>query len=83
MMYSDVVMEKAEGIEPEDGKGIRKILDEQLEALKKAKKYKSDTDLTVTDLKKLCEEFKKTVKKVLKKEFPDDAMQQLWVSVGI
>ncbi len=81
MMYSDVVMEKAEGIEPEDGKGIRKILDEQLEALKKAKKYKSDTDLTVTDLKKLCEEFKKTVKKVLKKEFPDDAMQQLWGGV--
>ncbi len=78
MMYSDVVMEKAEGIEPEDGKGIRKVLDEQLEALKKAKKYKSDTDLNVADLKKLCEDFKKTVKKVLKKEFPDDAMQQLW-----
>ena len=77
MMYSDVVMEKAEGIEPEDGKGIRKLLDEQLEALKQAKKYKSDTDLTVADLKKLCTDFKKTVKKVLGKEFPDDAMSQL------
>ena len=30
MMYSDVVMEKAAGIEPKDGKGIRKVLDEQL-----------------------------------------------------
>jgi pyruvate,orthophosphate dikinase len=33
MMYSDVVMEKAAGIEPKDGKGIRKILDEMLEEL--------------------------------------------------
>ena len=30
MMYADVVMEKAEGIEPEEGKGIRKQLDEML-----------------------------------------------------
>jgi len=30
MMYSDVVMEKAAGIEPKDGKGIRKVLDERL-----------------------------------------------------
>ncbi len=82
MMYSDVVMEKAEGIEPEDGKGIRKILDEQLEKLKKAKKYASDTDLKVADLKKLCEDFKKTIKKVLKKEFPDDAMLQLWGGIS-
>ena len=82
MMYSDVVMEKAEGIEPEDGKGIRKILDDQMETLKKAKKYKSDTDLKVADLKKLCEDFKKTIKKVLKKEFPDDAMKQLWGGIG-
>ncbi len=82
MMYSDVVMEKAEGIEPADGKGIRKQLDEQLAALKKAKKYASDTDLTVADLKKLCEDFKKTIKKVLKSEFPDDAEKQLWGGIG-
>ena len=31
MMYADVVMEKAAGIEPKHGKGIRKILDEILE----------------------------------------------------
>ena len=34
MMYADVVMEKAEGIEPLDGKGIRKILDEILDQYK-------------------------------------------------
>jgi pyruvate,orthophosphate dikinase len=37
MMYSDVVMEKAEGIEPEDGKGIRVQLDNMLQDLKTKK----------------------------------------------
>ena len=39
MMYSDVVMEKAEGIEPKNGKGIRKTLDERLGEVKKQKGY--------------------------------------------
>ncbi|MBO4304760.1 MAG: pyruvate, phosphate dikinase, partial [Lentisphaeria bacterium] len=83
MMYSDVVMEKAEGIEPDAEKGgIRKQLDDQMDALKKKKGYASDTELTVADLKKLCEDFKKTVKKVLKAEFPDDAEKQLWGGIG-
>ena len=38
MMYADVVMEKAEGIEPKGGKGIRKLLDEKLEEVKKARR---------------------------------------------
>ncbi|MEI6149307.1 MAG: PEP/pyruvate-binding domain-containing protein, partial [bacterium] len=78
MMYSDVVMEKAEGIEPQDGKGIRRTLDDMLAEVKKAKGYKADTDLTAADLKLLAEQFKKAVKRVLKKEFPDDPMEQLW-----
>jgi len=82
MMYSDVVMEKAEGIEPADGKGIRKQLDDMLEQLKHSKGYKSDTDLTVDDLKYLCDEFKKKVKEVLGKDFPDDAIKQLWGGIG-
>lgn len=81
MMYSDVVMEKAAGIEPK-GKGIRKILDEKLEELKRSKGYKSDTDLTAAELKSLVAEFKKTVKNVLGKPFPDDAQEQLWGGVG-
>ncbi|OQY43666.1 MAG: pyruvate, phosphate dikinase [Desulfobacteraceae bacterium 4572_87] len=37
-----------------------------------------DTDLTADDLKKLCVDLKEIIKKVLKKEFPDNAMEQLW-----
>ncbi|MDR1005235.1 MAG: pyruvate, phosphate dikinase [Bacteroidales bacterium] len=77
MMYADVVMEKAEGIEPKDGKGIRKTLDDMLDSYKKQRNYKSDTDLTSDDLKSLAEEFKAKVKEVLGKEFPDDATAQL------
>ncbi len=78
MMYSDVVMEKAEGLEPAEGKAIRKQLDEMLDKLKHSKGYASDTDLTVEDLKTLCEAFKKKVKETLGTEFPDDPMKQLW-----
>lgn len=77
MMYADVVMEKAEGLEPADGKGIRKQLDEMLDEFKHSKGYKSDTDLTADDLKSLAGMFKERVKKSLGKEFPDDAKEQL------
>ena len=77
MMYADVVMEKAEGIEPADGQGIRKQLDDMLDAYKEKKGYTSDTDLTADDLKKLAESFKARIKKVLRTEFPDDAEAQL------
>lgn len=81
MMYADVVMEKAGGIEPK-GKGIRKLLDEKLEKLKQKNGYQADTDLTVIDLKKLVKDFKATIYKQLGKEFPEDPMQQLWGSIG-
>ncbi|MCX8082254.1 MAG: pyruvate, phosphate dikinase [bacterium] len=77
MMYSDVVMEKAAGREPEEGKGIRVQLDKMMEELKESKGYKADTDLTAEDLKDLCEKFKKRVKEVIGEEFPDDAWEQL------
>ena len=77
MMYADVVMEKAEGIEPADGKGIRKILDDMLDEFKHSKGYKSDTEITADELKQLAETFKDTVKKVLGTEFPDDARAQM------
>jgi len=82
MMYSDVVMEKAAGIEPKDGKGIRKILDERLEEVKKAKGYKTDTELTATDLQQLVAEFKKMVKEVLGAPFPEEPQAQLWGGIG-
>ena len=82
MMYADVVMEKAAGIEPKGGKGIRKVLDEKLEAIKEKQGYKIDTDLTVDELKALVKDFKATIKKVLGKPFPDDPQEQLWGSIG-
>ena len=77
MMYADVVMEKAAGVEPKGGKGIRKVLDEKLEKVKHEKGYASDTDLTAADLKALVKDFKATVKKVLGTEVHDNPNEQL------
>jgi pyruvate,orthophosphate dikinase len=82
MMYSDVVMEKAEDIEPADGHGIRHQLEGVMAALKKKKKYKSDTDMKAEDLKQLCADFKAKVQEVLGRPFPDDPQEQLWGAVG-
>ena len=82
MMYADVVMEKAAGIEPRDGKGIRKVLDERLDEYKHEKGYKGDTELTTEDLQVIVSEFKEIVKKVLGKSFPDDPQEQLWGGIG-
>ncbi|HRZ43434.1 MAG TPA: pyruvate, phosphate dikinase [Bacteroidales bacterium] len=77
MMYADVVMEKAEGIELPEGKSIRKQLDDMLDKFKHQKGVKSDTELNAEDLKKLAEAFKVRVKEVLGTEFPDNAREQL------
>ncbi|NLO91428.1 MAG: pyruvate, phosphate dikinase, partial [Elusimicrobia bacterium] len=82
MMYADVVMEKAEGIEPEGDEGIRRVLDRMMSEAKKAKGVKVDTDLSAADLKRLCAEFKAKVQEKLHKPFPDDPMTQLWGSIG-
>jgi len=83
MMYSDVVMEKAAGIEPKtEHDGIRHKLESALGKVKKAKGYKNDTDLTVEDLTKLCDEFKVIIRNTLKKPFPDDHYEQLWGGIS-
>jgi len=41
MMYSDVVMEKAAGIEPKEEEGIRKQLEKIMDQLKKQKAVNS------------------------------------------
>ena len=82
MMYSDVVMEKSEGIEPEENNGIRVQLDRMLAKVKKDKGYKLDTDLDVDDLKQLCEDFKVRVRQELGKPFPDNAQEQLWGGIA-
>jgi pyruvate,orthophosphate dikinase len=83
MMYSDVVMEKAAGIEPKDEEsGIRKQLEKLMDTMKKEKGYKNDVDLTADDLRELCNKFKIRVREVLKKEFPDDHSEQLWGGIS-
>jgi pyruvate,orthophosphate dikinase len=81
MMYADVVMEKAEGIDLGEGKSIRKQLDEMLDTFKKKKGYKSDTEISADELKDLSEKFKKKVKQVLGRPFPDNAKEQLEGSI--
>src|SRR5204862_527413 len=73
---------KAEGIEPEDGMGIRKQLDRMMDELKKKQGCKSDVDLTEADLRDLCDAFKARIKAVFGKPFPDSAEEQLWGGIG-
>ncbi|SPD75618.1 Pyruvate, phosphate dikinase [uncultured Desulfobacterium sp.] len=82
-MYSDVVMEKAAGVEYEDEEmAIRPQLERVMTKIKRDKGYKLDTELTTDDLKKLCEAFKAKVEEVLGKKFPDDPLEQLWGGIG-
>ncbi len=82
-MYSDVVMEKAEQQGPAKGKPpIREVLDEQLDEMKEKKGVKLDTDLDTDDLKKLVDIFKKKIKEVLEREFPQKPNDQLWGAIS-
>jgi len=81
-MYADVVMEKSEGIEPEDRLGIRHRLENILDKYKDKKDYKSDVDLNADDWQFIIEQFKKEINVVLGKEFPDDHYEQLWGGIG-
>jgi pyruvate,orthophosphate dikinase len=76
-MYGDVVL----GLKPQSKKEIdpfEQIMDE----MKHAKKVKHDTELDVGDLKELVKRFKKAVKERTRKDFPDDAYQQMWGAIG-
>ena len=81
-MYSDVVMEKAEDIEPEEGMGVRQQLEKELVAMKQRRNAKSDVDLTEKDLEELADIYRAKVKEVLGKSFPDNANEQLWGAIG-
>ncbi len=80
-MYSDVVMEKAAGIEPAEGQGIRPQLEGLLQEVKERNGYKNDADLTASDLKDLTEKMKTKIMDVLGKDFPDEPNEQLWGGV--
>jgi len=82
MMYSDVVMEKAAGREPAEGKGIRTQLEHLMDAMKHDTGAKSDTDLKADQLQRLCDQFRAKVREVIGKPFPDDPQEQLWGAIG-
>ena len=76
-MYGDVVLEiKAGAAEEFDP------FASALEALKKKRKVKEDTDLGAEDLKGLVATFKKIVKQKTGKNFPDAPRDQLWGAIG-
>jgi pyruvate,orthophosphate dikinase len=81
-MYSDVVMEKAAGISPPEGQGIRQQLDQLMDEIKEKQDYEYDHQLTAADLKSLTDAYKVRIKDMLGKEFPDDPMEQLWGAIG-
>ncbi len=81
-MYADVVMEKAEGIEPPEGKGIRAQLEVELHKMKTKRNVQFDSQLEEEDLKELVDRYKEKIKQVLDKEFPDDPMDQLWGAIN-
>ena len=78
MMYADVVMEKAAGIEPENGIGIRQKLESILKDYKEQNTCLADTDLSAEDWQALSDLFKSEIQSTLGSEFPDDPMKQLW-----
>ena len=78
MMYADVVMEKAAGIEPRDGQGIRQKLENILDTYKKEKGLVDDTDLSADDWITVSDSFKSEIRTTLDNDFPDDPMAQLW-----
>lgn len=77
-MYADVVMEKSAGLEPKEGQGVRRQLEKILDEVKEHKGIKTDSDLSIGDLKKICTLYKAKIKEVIGKEFPDSAEEQLW-----
>ncbi|MEE3276718.1 MAG: pyruvate, phosphate dikinase, partial [Candidatus Thermoplasmatota archaeon] len=81
-MYADVVMEKAAGIEPAEGEGIRAQLEHELEKLKEKRGVTDDTELSADDLEALVITYRVKVREVLGKEFPEDPWEQLWGAIS-
>jgi pyruvate,orthophosphate dikinase len=75
-MYGDVVM----GLKPEGDEGDP--FEEGLEAMKRERGVKFDTDLTADDLKELVARFKTLVKERTGQDFPDDPREQLWGAIS-
>jgi pyruvate, orthophosphate dikinase len=74
-MYGDVVM----CVEAEEGQ--HNPFEVVLDAMKEAKGYKVDTQLTVEDLKDLVEKYKAVIRKQAGVDFPTNPWDQLWGAI--
>ncbi|MFO7767106.1 MAG: pyruvate, phosphate dikinase [Pelovirga sp.] len=70
-MYSNVVM----GMDSE-------ILEDLLEQKKNARGVIQDTELTAEDLQELVSEFKSSCKEKMRRNFPEDPVEQLWGAIS-
>ena len=75
-MYGDVVL----GMKPESKEDIDPF-EEIIEERKRTKGITSDTEFTAEDLQELVVRFKKAVKDRTGRDFPTEAMEQLWGAV--
>ncbi|NOY74379.1 MAG: pyruvate, phosphate dikinase [Kiritimatiellaeota bacterium] len=69
-MFGDVVL----GLKHHD-------FEHELDAVKKTKKVKNDTDLKTKDLQEVIKRYKAVVKKGTGKDFPENPMDQLWAGI--
>ena len=76
-MYGDVVL----GLKPQ-GKDAIDPFEEIIEAKKKERGVKLDTELSAADLKDLVVRFKQAIKQRAGQDFPEDPMEQLWGAIG-
>ena len=76
-MYGDVVLD-LKPINKEDIDPFEEVMDK----LKEEKGVKADLDLSVSDLKELVQRFKALIKNRLGIDFPTNANEQLWGSIG-
>ncbi len=75
-MYGDVVMNIKQFTE-----NGHDPFEKELAAIKQAKGYASDQDLTVADLQELTATYKELIKKYTGEPFPTDPHEQLWNAI--
>ena len=75
-MYGDVVL----GLKPQTEHDVDPF-EEIIQRVKKERGVSQDLELTADDLKELVALFKAAVKERTGKDFPDDAMEQLWGAI--
>jgi len=76
-MYGDVVM----GVQKQEGED-HEPFETVIEEVKHAAGVEKDTDLSVDDLKSMVEKFKDLIAERTGKVFPQNALEQMWGSIG-